>query len=101
MDTVNRVNAYGELARELWRAADERRFLAMERPDDFFGELGSRVERRVAELIPIFAGDAPANEPSRLRDLRLRKAKKQSEEVAYQELIFSQSVVPASELVEA
>jgi hypothetical protein len=95
------VNAYGELARDLWRAADERRFFAMEGREAFFGDLGSRVERRVAELIPVFAGVAPPREPARCRDLRLRTAKKQAEEVAYQELIFSQSVVPASELVEA
>lgn len=95
------MNAYGELARDLWRAADERRFLAMEHRDEFFGELGSRVEKRVVELIPVFAGVAPSSETSRGRDLRFRKAKRQAEEVAYQELIFSQSVVPAAELVEA
>jgi len=95
------LNAYGELARDLWRAADERRFFEMPDRDEFFAELGSRVERRVAELISVFAGDAPTSETARGRDLRLRKAKRQSEEVAYQELIFSQSVVPASELVEA
>lgn len=95
------MNAYGELARDLWRAADERRFLAMERRDDFFGELGSRVEKRVAELIPLFAGEAPSGEPARCRDQRVRKAKKQAEEVAYQELIFSQSVVPASDYADA
>lgn len=95
------MNEYGELARDLWRAADERRYLAMERSEDFFAELGSRVERRVRELIPIFAGDAPPSEPGRVRDVRLRSAKKQAEEVAYQELIFSQSVVSTSEYAEA
>ncbi|ARC55651.1 hypothetical protein AS850_01000 [Frondihabitans sp. 762G35] len=96
-----RVNAYGELARDLWRAADERRFLAMEGRDEFFAELGTRVEIRVSELVPVFAGDAPANETSRFRERRLRSAKKQAEEVAYQELIFSQSVVPAAEYADA
>jgi hypothetical protein len=95
------VNAYGELARDLWRAADERRFLAMEGRDDFFAELGTRVARRVDELVPVFAGDDPVSEPSRLRDVRLRSAKKQAEEVAYQELIFSQSVVSTSEYADA
>lgn len=95
------MNGYGELARDLWRAADERRFLAMERRDDFFAELGTRVARRVAELVPIFAGEAPVSEPVRLRDVRLRSAKKQAEEVAYQELIFSQSVMSTSEYADA
>jgi hypothetical protein len=95
------VNAYGELARDLWRAADEGRFLAMEGREEFFAELGSRVESRVVALVPVFAGEAPANETARFRDRRLRSAKKQAEEVAYQELIFSQSVVPAAEFADA
>ncbi|MCU1526594.1 MAG: hypothetical protein JWP75_357 [Frondihabitans sp.] len=73
----------------------------MEGRDDFFAELGSRVAKRVEELIPIFAGDDLASEPMRLRDVRLRSAKKQAEEVAYQELIFSQSVVSTSEYADA
>lgn len=101
MDTKNRVNTYGELARELWRAADEQRYFAMDDRDEFFADLGERVAGRVAELIPLFVGEGSATEPARRRDLRLRAAKKQAEEVAYQEIIFSQSVVPASELVEA
>ncbi|ROQ37276.1 hypothetical protein EDF46_2732 [Frondihabitans sp. PhB188] len=92
------MNAYGELAQDLWRAADERRFAQMQHRDDFFAELGSRVARRVDELVPVFAGDAPTREPGRLRDLRLRKAKKQAEEVAFQELIFSQTVAPPAEV---
>ncbi|MGA1813757.1 MULTISPECIES: hypothetical protein [unclassified Frondihabitans] len=95
------MNAYGELASDLWRAADERRFLDMPGRDEFFGELGDRIARRVDELRPLFAGDAPVNEPARRRDLRLRKAQKQAEELAYQELLFSQSVVPVDELVDA
>lgn len=95
------MNAYGELARDLWRAADERRFLDMPDRDAFFTELGDRIARRVDELRPLFAGAAPANEPARCRSLRLRKAQKQAEELAYQELLFSQSVVPADELVDA
>jgi hypothetical protein len=73
----------------------------MERRDDFFAELGSRVEVRVAELVPIFAGVGPTGEPRRARDVRLRGAKKQAEEVAYQELIFSLSVVSESEYADA
>lgn len=95
------MNAYGELARDLWRAADERRFLDMVDRDSFFVELGDRIARRVDELRPLFAGIAPVNEPARRRDLRLRTAKKQAEELAYQELLFSQSVVPVDELVDA
>ena len=87
------MNAYAELARDLWRAADEARFFALPDRERFFADLGDRVEARVLELIPAFAGTAPSGEPARCRDLRLRKAKKQAEEVAYQELIFSQSVV--------
>jgi hypothetical protein len=87
------MNAYGELARDLWRAADPTRFLALPDRDRFFGQLGDRVQARVDELAPVFAGTAPDREPARCRDLRLRKAKKQAEEVAYQEIIFSQSVV--------
>ena len=87
------MNAYGALASDLWRAADERRFLAIEQRETFFAEIGARVEHRVLELVPQLAGEAPVTEPSRLRDLRLRKAKKQAEEIAYQEIIFSQSVV--------
>lgn len=87
------VNAYGELARELWRAADERRLQAIDEADAYFDELGLRVQRRVDELFPLFAGEAPRGETRRHHDLRFRRATKQAEEMAYQELIFSQSVV--------
>lgn len=95
------MNAYGELARDLWRAADEQRFLALPHREEFFTTLGDDVAARVAELVSLFAGDAPSGETRRCRDVRLRRALKQAEEVAYQELIFSHSVVAESELTDA
>ncbi|GAA4674908.1 hypothetical protein [Frondihabitans cladoniiphilus] len=92
------MNGYGELARDLWRAADERRFLALPDRDVFFTELGSDVARRVDELVVVFAGETPPGETPRCRARRLRRALKQAEEIAYQELIFSHSVVAESEL---
>ena len=86
------MNSYGELARDLWRAADSQRFMAMPHRDEFFTDLGESVAVRVAELLEVFAADSPAGETLRCRSVRLRRARKDAEEIAYQELIFSHSV---------
>ena len=51
------MNYYGEIAMRHWARWLPSQYAAIEDPDSFFSDLGSRAEHRIADLAYQFAGD--------------------------------------------
>ena len=79
---------YGDLARDHWTRWLPAQYAAIEDPEAFFGDLGSRASDRIAELADRFAGEAPPGEGYLDRVGRLGQARRQAEEIVLTEMIL-------------
>jgi hypothetical protein len=82
------MNHYGDIAREHWARWLPQQYAAIEDPDSFFSDLGSRASERIAELASEFAGDGPPGEGYLERVGRLGQARRQAEEIVLHEMIL-------------
>ena len=82
------MNHYGDMAQEHWARWLPQQYAAIEDPDSFFSDLGSRASEKIAELAGAFAGDTPRGEGYLERVGRLGQARRQAEEIVLHEMIL-------------
>lgn len=90
------MNLYGRQAMERWARLAPTSLAAMDRPQEFFEDLGEEIGVRVAQLIPDLAGPDSPSESVLEKTGRLNAAKAQAEEIAFSELV-TPSPEPTSE----
>jgi hypothetical protein len=82
------MNYYGEMAQRHWARWLPRQYAAIEDPDSYFGDLGSRVEARIDELSDELAGDGPPGEGYLARAGRIGQARRQAEEIVLTKMVL-------------
>ena len=80
------MDYYREMAQRHWARWLPRQYAAIEDPESFFGDLGSRVEARIDELSDELAGDGPPGEGYLARAGRIGQARRQAEEIVLTEM---------------
>jgi hypothetical protein len=90
------MNLYGRRAMDRWAKLAPTSLATMDRPEEFFTNLGEEIGVRVAQLIPDLAGPDSPSETVLEKTGRLNAAKAQAEEIAFSELV-SPSAEPTSE----
>jgi len=82
------MNYYREMTQRHWARWLPRQYAAIEDPDNYFSDLGSRVEARIDELADQFAGDGPPGEGYLARAGRIGQARRQAEEIVLTEMVL-------------
>jgi hypothetical protein len=82
------MNYYGEMAQRHWARWLPRQYTAIEDPDSYFSDLGSRVEARIDDLADQLAGDGPPGEGYLARAGRIGQARRQAEEIVLTEMVL-------------
>jgi hypothetical protein len=75
------MNRYGVMAREHWARWLPTRYAAINNPDSFFSDLGTRVEQRIDSLAAELAGDDPPGEDYLGKAGRLGEARHRAEQI--------------------
>lgn len=81
------MNLYGKRAMDRWAQLAPTSLARMDRPEEFFTDLGEEIEVRVAQLIPEMTGPDSPLESALEKTGRLNAAKLQAEEIAFSELV--------------
>lgn len=82
------MNYYGEIAQRHWARWLPNQYAAIEDPDSFFSDLGSRVEARIDELADQLAGDDQPGEDYLGKAGRIGQARRQAEEIVLSEMVL-------------
>jgi len=82
------MNHYGDMARRHWARWLPHQYAAIEDPDSFFSDLGSRASARIDELAYQLAGDDPPGEGYLAKVGRLGQARRQAQEIVLPEMIL-------------
>ena len=82
------MNRYGLMARTHWERWLPAQYAAIEDPDSFFSDLGSRAEARIDGLAGELAGDDRAGEGYLERAGRLGQARRTVQEIVLTDMIL-------------
>ncbi len=82
------MNYYGEIAQRHWARWLPSQYAAIEDPDSFFSDLGSRAEARIDELADQLAGDDQPGEGYLGKAGRIGQARRQAEEMVLSEMVL-------------
>jgi hypothetical protein len=82
------MNQYGRMARRHWARWLPARYAAIEDPDSFFSDLGTRAEQRIDQLADELAGDDQPGEGYLAKVGRLGEARHRAEQIVLTEDIL-------------
>ena len=83
-----RMNRYGLMARTHWERWLPAQYAAIEDPDSFFSDLGSRAEARIDELADELAGEDRPGEGYLAKAGRLGQARRTAQEIVLTDMIL-------------
>lgn len=85
------MNRYAATAMTYYRDHLPTRYAELDNPDDYFRDLGDRIQDQVADLTPKLAGPDQPDEGYLDKLGRLNAAKSQAEEIVLRDLVYSQA----------
>ena len=85
------MNRYATIAMTYYRDHLSTRYAQLENPNEYFQDLGEQIQGQVVHLTPQLAGPDQLGEDFLAKTGRLKAAQNQAEEIALNELLYSQN----------